>query len=307
MTGRANVVADIRLLADCRNHLGENPLWDVQEQRLYWIDSTACEIWSSRADGSELRTHYVPTYIGSMALRRGGGALLALASGLHTYDFATQEVALISNPLADHPGYRFNDGKVDRAGRFFTGCMGYDFDPPDVTRLRTPGDQGPVFRLDPDHSLHRIDGGMICFNAPCWSPDDRTFYYGDSEHKVIWASDYDLTTGAVSNRRQHISDQGFARTVDGATVDAEGFLWNAKVLGGRIIRYAPDGRIDRVVEMPLRNVTSVMFGGPDLDILFVTSMAKPVRGVPTTQAGAGGLFAIHGLGVRGLPETRFGG
>jgi sugar lactone lactonase YvrE len=307
MTRREENMAEIRLLADVRNHLGENPMWDVTEERLYWIDSTACEIWSCRADGSDLRTFYVPTFLGSMALRKGGGAVLALADGFHTYDFATQELRLIANPLADLPGYRFNDGKVDRAGRFFVGCMGYDFEPADVNRLRSPGDQGALFRLDPDHSVHRIDDGMICFNAPCWSPDDRTFYYGDSEHKVIWASDYDLATGTPSNRRVHISDVGFARTVDGATVDAEGFLWNAKVLGGRIIRYAPDGSIDRVVEMPVRNVTSVMFGGPDLDILFVTSMAKPVRGVPATQTGAGGLFAVHGLGVRGLPETRFGG
>lgn len=300
-------MVEIKLLVDCKNHLGESPLWDLQEDRLYWVDSTGCEIWTCRADGSQARTHYVPDYIGSMALRQGGGAILALASGLHLYDFATQEVTLVANPLAERPGYRFNDGKVDRAGRFFVGSMGYDFDSSNVNLLRKPGAQGPLHRLDPDHSVHRIDSGMICFNAPCWSPDNRTFYYGDSEHKVIWASDYDLATGCSTNRREHISDLGFARTVDGATVDAEGFLWNAKVLGGRIIRYAPDGSIDREIEAPVRNVTSVSFGGPDLDILFVTSMAKPVRGVPTTQAGAGGLFAIHGLGVCGLPETRFGG
>jgi L-arabinonolactonase len=298
---------EIRLLADCKNHLGENPLWDVEEQRLYWIDSTACEIWSCRADGRELKTYYVPSYIGSMALRQRGGAILALANGFHFYDLKTQEITLISNPLADKPDYRFNDGKVDRKGRFFAGCMGYDFEPPDVTRLRKPGAEGPLYRLDPDLSVHQIDSGMICFNAPCWGVDDKTFYYGDSEHKVIWSSDYDIETGASSNRRVHISDVNFARTVDGATVDSEGFLWNAKVLGGRIIRYAPDGSIDREIEMPVRNVTSVMFGGSKLDVMYVTSMAKPVRGVPTTQAGAGGLFAITGLGVRGLPETRFAG
>lgn len=300
-------MVDIRLLVDGRNHLGENPLWDVETGRLYWVDSTACEIHSCAEDGGDLRTHYVPDYIGSMALRAEGGAVLALASGFAFYDFATQAVTPVANPLKDLPDYRFNDGKVDRAGRFFAGCMGYDFDPSDVNRLRQPGTQGPLFRLDPDLSVHQVDEGMICFNAPCWSPDDRVFYYGDSEHKVIWASDYDIATGQASNRREHISDRGFARTVDGATVDAEGYLWNAKVLGGRILRYAPDGSIDREIEMPVRNVTSVAFGGARLDVLYVTSMAKPLRGVPTTQKGAGGLFAIHGLGVTGLPETRFAG
>ena len=196
---------------------------------------------------------------------------------------------------------------VDRAGRFFAGCMGYDFDPTNVNVVRKPAESGPLYRLDPDLSVHEIDIGMICSNAPCWSVDNKTFYFGCSEHKVIWAYDYDITTGGVSNKRIHISDQNFARTIDGATVDSEGFLWNAKVLGGRIIRYAPDGSIDREIEVPVRNVTSVMFGGHDLDVLYFTSMAKPVRGVANTQSGAGGLFAIHGLGVNGLPEVRFAG
>lgn len=300
-------MAEIRLLVDCKNHLGEGPLWDVREQRLYWIDSTACEIWSCREDGSDVRTYYVPTYIGSMALRQRGGAVLALANGFNFYDFETQELTHIANPFADKPDYRFNDGKVDRAGRFFAGCMGYDFDPLNVSIARKPAENGSLYRLDPDLSVKEIDTGMICSNAPCWSADDETFYFGDSEHKVIWAYDYDIATGDVSNKRLHVSDRNHARTVDGATVDSEGFLWNAKVLGGRIIRYAPDGSVDREIDVPVRNVTSVMFGGLNLDVLYFTSMAKAVRGVPTTQPGAGGLFAIYGLGVKGLPETRFAG
>jgi L-arabinonolactonase len=104
-----------------------------------------------------------------------------------------------------------------------------------------------------------------------------------------------------------LSDKDFARTVDGATVDSEGYIWNAKVFGGRIVRYGPDGSVDRVIEVPVRNVTSVMFGGKDLDILYFTSMGRPMRGIAPTQTGAGGLFAISGLGVKGLPETRFAG
>lgn len=300
-------MVEIRLLVDCKNHLGEGPLWDVRDQRLYWVDSTAGEIWSCREDGSERLTYYVPTYIGSMALRERGGAVVALANGFSFYDFDTQEVTPIANPLLHNPAYRFNDGKVDRAGRFFAGTMGYDFDPSNVNIPRKPPPNGSLYRLDPDLTVTEIDTGMICSNGPCWSPDSRTFYFGDSEHKVMWAYDYDLATGDVSNKRVHCSDQNFARTVDGATVDSQGFLWNAKVLGGRIIRYAPDGSIDRQVVLPVRNVTSVMFGGPDLDILYFTTMAKPVRGVPSTQPGAGGLFAIYGLGVTGLPETRFAG
>ena len=252
---------DIRLLVDCRNHLGENPLWDVREQQLYWIDSTSCEIWSCREDGSDLGTYYVPTYIGSMALRESGGALLALANGFSFYNFETQEITPVANPLADKPDYRFNDGKVDRAGRFFAGSMGYDFDPSDVNVLRQPGKNGPVYRIDPDLSVHEIDTGMICSNAPCWSADNKTFYFGCSEQKVIWAYDYDIATGAVSNKRVHISDQKFARTIDGATVDSEGFLWNAKVLGGRIIRYAPTARLTARLKSPFVMLPALCLAG----------------------------------------------
>lgn len=300
-------MVEIKLLVDGKNHLGEGPLWDVREQRLYWIDSTACEIWSCNEDGSDVRTYYVPTYIGSMALREHGGAVLALANGFNFYDFNTQEVTPIANPFSENADYRFNDGKVDRSGRFFAGSMGYDFDPLSVSITRKPAGNASLYRLNPDLSVAEIDTGLICSNAPCWSADDKTFYFGDSEHKLIWAYDYDVSTGEVSNKRVHISDQNYARTVDGATVDSEGYLWNAKVLGGRIIRYAPDGSIDREFDVPVRNVTSVMFGGRNLDVLYFTSMAKAVRGVPTTQHGAGGLFAIYGLGVKGLPETRFAG
>lgn len=300
-------MVEIKLLVDSKNHLGEGPLWDVLEQRLYWVASTGCEIWSCNEDGSDVRTYYVPTYIGSMALRERGGALLALANGFNFYDFRTQEITAIANPFAENTEYRFNDGKVDRAGRFFAGSMGYDFDPHNVSITRQPADRGSLYRLDPDLTVAEIDTGLICSNGPCWSPDDKTFYFGDSEHKLIWAYDYDISTGDVSNKRVHISDQNYARTVDGATVDSEGYLWNAKVLGGRIIRYAPDGSIDREIDVPVRNITSVMFGGSNLDVLYFTSMAKTVRGVPTTQEGAGGLFAIYGLGVKGLPEARFAG
>ncbi|WP_061934631.1 SMP-30/gluconolactonase/LRE family protein [Aureimonas sp. AU22] len=297
----------IRLLVDCRNDLGEGPIWDAREQRVYWVDSTSAEVWSCRADGSDVRTWYVPTFVGSMALRERGGAVLALASGFALYDFDTQEVTPVAGPFGPGSEYRFNDGKVDRAGRFFAGSMGYDFDPLDVTIARRPARDGSLYRLDPDLTMHEIDTGFVCANAPCWSPDDRTFYCGDSEHNVIWAYDYDIATGAVSNKREFLSDRGFSRAVDGATVDSEGFLWNAKVLGGRIVRHAPDGSIDRTIEVPVRNVTSITFGGPDLDVLYFTSMGRPMRGIPPRQAGAGGLFAIRGLGVTGIPEPRFAG
>jgi L-arabinonolactonase len=174
---------------------------------------------------------------------------------------------------------------------------------------REGGKDGELFRLDPDLSLHRLDGGFAISNGPCWSPDGSTFYFSDSFSGEIWAYDYDLATGAIANRRTFTKagiTPGMA--TDGSTVDAEGFLWNAQVFAGKLCRYAPDGTVDRVIEMPVKKVTSVNFGGPDLDILYVTSMTKPpLPHLPGDGVLRGSLFAIRGLGVKGIPEPRFGG
>lgn len=298
---------ETRLIVDANNHLGEGPLWDVKEQRLYWIDSTAAEISSCRADGSDVRRYFVPRHIGSMALCERGGAVVALANGLHFYDFETQTVKLIADPESDDPETRFNDGKVDRRGRFVAGTMAYDFDRYDADRGQRSSRSGALYRLDTDGSVTRLDGGISCSNGPCWSPDNRTFYFTDTYDRQMYAYDYDIETGAVANRRVFASARDMAGTFDGATVDAEGYVWSALVFGGRILRFAPDGTLDRVVEFPVRNLTSVMFGGPDLDILFVTTMGRPMWGIPQKERDKGGLFAITGLGAKGLPEPRFAG
>ncbi len=300
-------MVEVRLLVDSKNHLGEGPLWDVEEQRLYWIDSSAAEIWSCREDGGDVKLHYVPTHIGSMALREKGGAVLALANGFSLYDFKTQKLTHIGDPEADEPENRLNDGKVDRAGRFLAGYMSYDHEREDASVGKRPVRNSALYRLDPDLSITRLDSGIKCSNGPCWSPDNKTFYFADSYDNVMFAYDYDIETGSVSNKRQFASTRDYPGTFDGSTVDAEGYIWNAHVFGGRIFRYAPDGRLDRQIEFPVRNLTSVMFGGKHLDVMYVTSMGRPMKGVPQKEASAGGLFAVYGLGVKGLPEPRFGG
>jgi sugar lactone lactonase YvrE len=301
------MMTETRLLVDANNHLGEGPLWDVAEQRLYWIDSTAAEIASCRADGSDIRRYFVPTHIGSMAIREQGGAIVALANGLHFYDFDAQTVRLIADPERDEPETRFNDGKVDRRGRFVAGTMAYDHDRYDADRGQRPTRSGALYSLDRDGSVTRLDGGISCSNGPCWSPDNRTLYFTDTYDRIMYAYDYDIETGAVKNRREFASARQMAGTFDGATVDSEGFVWTALVFGGRILRFAPDGRLDRVVPFPVRNLTSVMFGGPDLDVLYVTTMGRPMWGIPQKEKDKGGLFAVYGLGVKGLPEPRYAG
>ena len=289
----------IEVLVDVKTILGEGPLWDVEEQRLYFIDSFGCNVFRCTAQGCEVRAWDVPAKIGSMALRKQGGAVLSLANGFHFLDFKSGETQLIIDPEPDKPTNRVNDGKVDKRGRFVAGSMDTMED----------GPNGALYRLDPDLSLHKLDDGIIVSNGPCWSPDGRTFYFADTWTGEIWAYDYDLDTGAVSNKRTFCKvDRSRGGAADGATVDAEGCVWSALVYDGRLVRYAPDGKVDRIIEMPVKKVTSVMFGGPDLDVLFVTSMAKPpLPRFPGDGQQRGSLFAIYDLGVRGVPEMRFAG
>ncbi|MDE0391858.1 MAG: SMP-30/gluconolactonase/LRE family protein [Rhodospirillales bacterium] len=169
--------------------------------------------------------------------------------------------------------------------------------------------RAPINSLDPDLSLHTLDTGIIVSNGPCWSPDGETFYFADSWSGEIWAYDYDQETGAARNRRAFTAvDTSRGGAADGATVDSEGCVWSALVYDSKLVRYMPDGEIERVIDMPVKKVTSVMFGGRNLDVLFVTSMAKPpLPRFPGDGVLRGSLFAVHDLGITGVPEPRFAG
>lgn len=289
----------IDVVVDLKTTLGEGPLWDVQQQALYWIDSADGRIFRSTAHGEQIRAWEVGQKIGSMALTQNGdSAIVALQDGLWRLELHTGELTLLVELEAGLPDNRLNDGKVDRAGRFVFGSM---------DTLEESG-SGKLYSYSPDGSLAVLDEGITVSNGPCFSPDGATLYFSDTWTGEIWAYDYDLATGTASNRRTFARvDTSFGGAADGATVDADGYLWQALVYGGKIIRYAPDGSVDRIIDFPVLKPTSVMFGGPDLDTLYVTSMAKPpLPRFPEDGQLRGSLFAVRGLGVRGIPEPRFG-
>ncbi|CAN7221385.1 SMP-30/gluconolactonase/LRE family protein [Phyllobacterium sp. LjRoot231] len=287
----------IEVFSEDRNQLGEGPLWDVEEQRLYWIDSYAPAVYSCDARGDDRRSWNLPEPIGSLALREKGGAIVALRNGFHALGFKTGAVELLQETHAGELRPRLNDGKVDRQGRFVAGSM--DFEERDPV--------GTLFRLDPDLSLHILDTGIICSNGPCFSPDGSTLYFADSHKKAIYAYSYDTASGKVGSRRVFTNFDNLRGYPDGATVDAEGYVWSVEVYSGRLIRFDPNGVIDRIVGLPVQSTTSITFGGPNLDIAFVTSMARPFNNEYHREREAGCMFAVHGLGVRGLPEPRFKG
>lgn len=292
---------DVKPIVDCNTSLGEGPLWDVREQKIYWLDSLGNKVFRANADGSGVEKWDLPQKVGSMALREKGGAILCLQDGLYSFDFATGKLTLLMDPEPDKPHNRLNDGKVDRRGRFIFGSMD----------TKETDKSAALYRLDADLSLHRLEDGIIVSNGPCWSPDNKTFYFSDSWSMEISAYDWDEATGTPSRKRTFVTfDKGQRETgvPDGATVDAEGCFWSAAVFSGELRRYTPDGKLERAVKLPVRNVTSLIFGGPKLDIIYFTTIGQiHLPGLPNDPPPGGSLFAIHGLGIKGLPEPRFAG
>ncbi len=300
----------IESILGCGNHLGEGPVWDVETSLLWWLDGTGRRvgnpsIWRMEPKSGRVDNWSLDHDVGALAVRENGKLVLALDDGFYFFDPDSGQLDLISSVDAEQPRTRLNDGKVDRRGRFFAGGMD------DKEELAVCG----LWRLDADLSITKVDSGIICSNGPCWSPDDKTFYIADTFVDEFWAYDYDVETGSVSGKRVFAETKSSAGVPDGSTVDTEGCLWNAELISGDLVRYDPDGNVERKIGMPVRNITSVMFGGDDLDEIYVTSMARVKHPAAhdrfeadlKPQFGAGALFRITGLGIRGVPEPRFGG
>ena len=287
--------------------LGESPVWSARDGVLYWVDIKAPAIHRFDPATRTNETWPVAQEIGSVALRQGGGLVAGLHDGLALIGADMTTIEWITDPEPDQPMNRFNDGKCDRQGRFWSGTM-YDLvGAPQSYIQREP--VGVLYRLDGDHSCHAMEHGIQVSNGLAWSPDGSVMYFTNSPNRVIWAYDYDIATGNISGRRDFavIPEAPGRGTGDGATVDAEGHYWSAEFRGGRLVRYAPDGTVDRTVELPVSRPTSCAFGGEDLATLYVTSTTILLTEAElAAQPHAGDLFALD-VGVYGLPEAEFTG
>jgi L-arabinonolactonase len=276
---------------------GEQPIWDVAEQALYFIDNGRQKVHRHDRVSGTTRSWDMPAVITSMALRESGGAVVTLRTGIHFLDFKTGALQVVS-PLMSPPPYVFNDGKVDRRGRFVIGACTPNF--------KNPVPDGGLFVLEPDQRVRRLDTGIHFSNGPCWSPDSKTFYFSDSWLHECYAYDYDIESGQVANKRVFANTRDLGGLPDGATVDRDGLVWIAIYRAGKIAAFRPDGGLERIVETPVRMTSSVTFGGPGLDELYLTTIEKGHFGEPTDEGG-GYVYVIDGLGICGLPEPRYAG
>lgn len=277
--------------------LGECPLWDERLQCLWWVDIRAPSLRRWDPARQALSTWPMPELVGSIALtERAGVVLVALRSRLALFDSASERFdTLVEARLP--PDHRFNDGRCDRQGRFWVGTMHH--------LTRAP--EGSLFRLDAQGFNPVIAGGIAIPNSLAFSPDGRTMYFADSLQHRIDAFDYDPANGRRGAARvvATIEPPAFP---DGSCVDAEGCLWSAQFHNARLVRYAPDGRIDRTLAVPMQRPTCCTFGGDDFGTLYVTGVSHSTSDAERAAdplAGALIAFDIGGAwGIHGLPETR---
>ena len=269
--------------------IGESPVWCDRAQVLWWVDIAAGALHRFAPATGEDRVWPMGRAVACIALTEGPDLVLALADGLFRFTPETGALAPLTSFEADRPENRSNDGAMGRDGRFYFGTMK---SAPDGV----PG--GALYRLDPDGRVTRLLEGLHVSNGLAVSPDGGTLYLSDSWKDVrkVWA--FDLKQGEVSNRRVFFDTAGRPGRPDGGCVDAEGFYWSAGIDGGQLLRISPAGEVDRVIEMPVRKPTKCCFGGPDLDVLYVTSL-----GATDDSPDAGALMALR-PGVKGLPEPR---
>jgi sugar lactone lactonase YvrE len=282
-------------------YLAESPIWDAGTQTLLWVDIPPGDVHRfDPATGQDTATH-VGVPVGAVAARRGGGLILAAALGFATLDEASGTVDWL---WAGGRGDRMNDGKCDPAGRFLAGTLTY---------ARDPG-ACALYRLDPatqEGSPPRVSvllDGVTLSNGLGWSPAGDLMYFADTPLERVDVLDYDPATGQASGRRLFVDLHDVPGRPDGLTVDSEGAVWIAMSRGGAVRRFSPDGRLDRVIEFPVRLVTSVSFGGDGLGDLYVTTSRENLTDSDlASQPLAGSVFVIPDTGVRGLPACSYAG
>jgi L-arabinonolactonase len=272
--------------------VAESPMWSGGEQALYWLDGRRDMVYRFDHRSGARAEWPVPSRVNALALS-AGGLVVAMKSGVALLDVVTGTFATIAQPETARPDIRMNDAKVDRAGRLWFGSMHDD----------AAAAIGRVFRLTYGEEATAVDEDFTVPNGFAFSPDDRCMYLADSKLSTIYVYDYDRAAGDVRNRRAFA--QPPAGNPDGATIDAQGYLWSACIGGFALARYAPDGSLNRIVELPVERPTSVMFGGPDLKTLYVTTAT---RGFSPEQRAAqplsGAVLALD-VDVPGLPEPLF--
>lgn len=292
---------DIQALSPLRDQVGESPVWSVAEQALYWVD----------IEGRAIRRHHLATgatrswntheRVACIAPRASGGLVAGMESGLFAVELPEggedARATLLQSIAHPREGMRFNDGRCDRAGRFWASTM--------VRDMSLAAADGALFRIDANGLSQPQVSGLLTGNGLAFSPDNTLMYLSDSHPKAQRVWRFDLhEDGTLSNRREFVDMNQHPGRPDGAAMDADGCYWVCGNDAGQVHRFTPEGRLDRSIHLPVSKPAMCSFGGPDLEWMFITSIppAKPAEGFDASLDGA---VLVLRPGVRGLPETPF--
>ncbi len=298
MTGKDGV----ERIADIRCSVGESPLWCAEEGAWYWVDIPAGAIWRLDAASGTVRSWQTEEMVGCIALKQSGGLIAGMETGIFSLELGADGTVMhekLGCP-ADHPrpGMRFNDGRCDRQGRFWSGTMFMD--------IGANRPEGHLYRHTSRQGTSApMVSGLLVQNGLAWSPDGKTMYLSDSHplRQLIWAFDFDVDDGVPTKQRLFADMNSYPGRPDGAAVDSDGCYWTCGNDGGCLLRFTPEGKLDRRIPLPFAKPSMCSFGGDNLETLLVTSISV---GKPEGDEWGGAVILLC-PGVTGVAEQRFGG
>lgn len=285
------------LIVDCKNEHGEGVFWNPSDGRIWWTDIQGRALWSFDPDTTQSTSIPMEDRVCCFAPRAAGGLIVAYSDRVVLFDPETKQETLVTLFEPENPETRLNDGRTDRQGRLVVGGMNEVSGKPDSS----------VISIDGNLKVQTLIDQISCANSICFSPAGNTMFFADTPDREILAFDYEKGRGTLTNKRLHASFKQEPGLPDGSCVDAEGGVWNAEWEGHRVVRVAPNGTIDRVIDVPVWKPTCCAFGGPNLDTLFITSSRlMSDEATLKKEPSAGGLFAVK-PGIRGVVDTPFKG
>jgi D-xylonolactonase len=299
------MTVNFEIIAQDNNLCGEGPLWDAAQQRLLWNDLGSSLVFQLTLADNVKSTLSHGLMVAGMALNRTGDLIFAGATGLHLWRHQDDYQTIVAEFQGET--LYFNDILADRQGRIYAGTSYWN-----EREMEKPG---KLYRIDPDRSIRVVDEGLELSNGLGLSPDHRTLYFADSAARRIYTYEVNPASGDLSRKRIFVQVPRSEGMPDGLTVDAEGFVWSAQWYGSQVVRYDPEGKVERRIEMPVAQVTSVAFGGPDLTELYITSAGDswpawpnpfaPPGYDPRQVALGGSLYRLR-LEIQGKPEHQAG-
>lgn len=277
---------------DVKNQLGEGILWDARSQSAFWTDIESSHFWQWQP-GSEPKSFALPQRLGSFALTGIAGSYIgAFERGFASFTPATGAFEMLSPVTEEHAHLRLNDGRVDRSGTFWAGSMAEAKGAP----------LGSLWRYDGNSSASPFLGDIKIPNSLCWNRDGSQMYFADSPRQTIWRYAYDAERGPIGDPHVFATTTG-NRYPDGSCIDAEDHLWNAQWGSGEVVRYRPDGSIERRLKLPVSQPSCPAFGGPDLNLLMITTARVDLTPVELAEQPLAGALFVYTTDVVGLVEN----